>query len=202
MLEYRQACAELVETGRRFNGRGHAAATSGNYSARLGSGAIAVTRSGRHKGRLAEADFMRIDASGQPIDDGAPSAEAALHLMLYRRFSNVGAVLHWHSPQAVGFSRAVRAETWRFEGHEMLKAFPLVTTHETARTLVLIDNSQDMREIEAAVGPRLDAPDTLPAFLIRSHGAYAWGLDIAEAERVAEALEWLIAAELAERSFR
>jgi methylthioribulose-1-phosphate dehydratase len=41
-----------------------------------------------------------------------------------------------------------------------------------------------------------------PAYLIRDHGLYAWGKDLDEAERVLEAVEWLIAAELAERSFR
>ena len=38
--------------------------------------------------------------------------------------------------------------------------------------------------------------------MIRDHGLYAWGKDLDEAERVLEAIEWLIAAELAERSFR
>ncbi|WP_445262846.1 hypothetical protein [Pseudomonas sp. JAI120] len=42
----------------------------------------------------------------------------------------------------------------------------------------------------------------MPAYLISSHGLYGWGQDMAEAERVIEAVEWMIAAELAERSFR
>jgi len=66
----------------------------------------------------------------------------------------------------------------------------------------MVDNSQDMAAIEAAVRPALTAPGTAPAYLIRSHGLYAWGKDLDEAERVLEATEWLIAAELAERNFR
>jgi methylthioribulose-1-phosphate dehydratase len=58
-----------------------------------------------------------------------------------------------------------------------------------------------MAVIESAVRPSLTAPATMPAFLIRSHGLYAWGQDLDEAERVLEATEWLIAAELAERAF-
>jgi methylthioribulose-1-phosphate dehydratase len=59
-----------------------------------------------------------------------------------------------------------------------------------------------MAMIEAAVRPALLAPDAIPAYLIRSHGLYAWGKDVDEAERVLEATEWMIAAELAEASFK
>ena len=42
----------------------------------------------------------------------------------------------------------------------------------------------------------------IPAYLIRGHGLYGWGRDMAEAERVIEGIEWMVAAELAERRFR
>jgi methylthioribulose-1-phosphate dehydratase len=193
----------LVETGRRIDARGWAPATAGNYSARLDDGSIAVTVSGRHKGRLTQADIMRVDLEGRSLDGQRPSAETALHLALYRRFPEIGAVLHGHSPDAVGLSRAYPdAQEWRFAGHEMLKAFPGNPTHEAELRLPIVDNSQDMAEIEAAVTPKLLAPGAAPAYLIRSHGLYAWGKDLDEAERVLEATEWLIAAERAEAAFR
>jgi methylthioribulose-1-phosphate dehydratase len=84
----------------------------------------------------------------------------------------------------------------------MLKVFPGQTTHDTEIALPIVDNSQDMAVIEAAITPALARPGAAPAYLIRDHGLYAWGKDLDEAERVLEAVEWLIAAELAERSFR
>ena len=42
----------LIEVGRAFHAQGWAPATSGNFSARLADGRIAITTSGRHKGRL------------------------------------------------------------------------------------------------------------------------------------------------------
>jgi len=87
-------------------------------------------------------------------------------------------------------------------GHEMLKALPGILTHETSISLPIVDNSQDMAAIDAAMAPRLLAPGAVPAYLIRSHGLYGWGRDMAEAERVIEAVEWMIAAELAEAGFR
>lgn len=197
------ARAAIVAVGRWLDSKGWAPATSGNYSMRLDNGNFAVTVSGRHKGRLTEGDIMSVDAEGRPLDGKKPSAETALHLALYRSFPDVGAVLHSHSPAAVGLTRAFPgAYGYLLAGHEMLKALPGVTTHETEVTIPIVDNSQDMAEIDAAITPRLLAPGAPPAYLIRGHGLYGWGSDMAEAERVIEAIEWMIAAELAEMGFR
>jgi len=197
------ARAAIVSVGRWLDGKGWAPATSGNYSMRLDNGNFAVTVSGRHKGRLTENDVMSVDAEGRSLDGKKPSAETALHLALYRSFPDVGAVLHSHSPVAVGLTRAFPDACGHLlAGHEMLKALPGVATHETEVTIPIVDNSQDMAEIDTAITPRLLAPGAPPAYLIRSHGLYGWGRDMAEAERVIEAVEWMIAAELAELTFR
>ncbi|MDT8757443.1 methylthioribulose 1-phosphate dehydratase [Sphingomonas psychrotolerans] len=201
-IPFAEAVPALIEIGRRLDARGWAPATSGNYSARLDDGSFAVTVSGTHKGRLDADGIMRVDAAGQGLTPGRPSAETTLHLALYRLFPGAGAVLHSHSPQAVGLSRAAKADQWVFSGHEMLKAFPGVSSHEAEIRLPIVDNSQDMTEVEAAVGPVLGTPGIAPAYLIRGHGLYAWGATLDEAERVLEATEWLIAAERAEQDFR
>ena len=198
-----EARAAIVAVGRWLDGKGWAPATAGNYSMRLDDGTFAVTVSGRHKGRLTEDDVMRVDAAGASLDGKKPSAETALHLALYRDFPDAGAVLHSHSPAAVGLSRAFPgAAAHVLAGHEMLKALPGILTHDTDVALPIVDNSQDMAEIDAAIAPRLLVPGAAPAYLIRSHGLYGWGRDMAEAERVIEAVEWMIAAELAEIGFR
>lgn len=203
VMRFEDAAIALVEAGRRIDSRGWAPATAGNYSARLDDGSFAVTVSGKHKGRLTAADIMRVDGEGNPLTPGRPSAETWLHLALYHAFPNANAVLHGHSPEAVGLSRAVPdAREWVFRGHEMLKIYPGVDTHETEIVLPIVDNSQDMTVIEAAVAPARLAPNAASAYLIRSHGLYAWGKNVDQAEHVLEATEWLIAAELAELGFR
>ena len=196
------AKAGIIAVGRRLDARGWAPATAGNYSARLADG-FAVTASGWHKGRLTEDGILELDAAGKVVGAGKPSAETDLHLAIYRDFPDAGAVLHGHSPQGVGLTRAFRdLKEWRFTGHEMIKVFPGHVTHEAEVVLPIVDNSQDMAVIDAAIAPVLRQPGAIPAYLIRDHGLYAWGKDLDEAERVLEAVEWLIAAELAERSFR
>jgi methylthioribulose-1-phosphate dehydratase len=201
-IAFDDAARALVAIGRRFDARGWAPATSGNYSARLDDGSFAVTRSGRHKGRLQPEDILRVGADGAAIGAGRPSAETALHLSLYRALPDVHAVLHGHSARTVGFSRAVAADEWRFRGHEMLKAFPGIVTHESEVRLPIVPNSQDMAEIDGWVAPSIGAAGILPAYLIRDHGLYGWGADLDEAERVMEATEWLIECELVEAAFR
>ncbi len=203
MVPFATAAPALAEAGRRLDARGWAPATSGNYSMRLDDGSFAVTISGKHKGRLTPADIMRVHAAGNSIDGNRPSAETALHMALYELFPAANAVLHGHSPHAVGLSRAYpEAQEWVFAGHEMLKALPGFTTHAAEELLPIVDNSQVMAEIDAAIRSKLLAQRPAFAYLIRSHGLYAWGKDLDEAERVLEAVEWLISAELAERAFR
>ncbi len=195
-----EARRAIVALGRAFDARGWAPATSGNYSVRLGDGRIAITVSGRHKGRLVEDDVMTLSLDGTPLEDKRPSAETALHLALYRHSPAIGAVLHSHSHAAVGFSRARRGvDHVTLAGHEMLKALPGIDTHEAAVTLPIVENSQDMAKIDTELQQRLGGG--VPAYLIRDHGLYAWGRDVDEAERVTEAIEWMIAAELAELTF-
>ena len=197
------ARCELVAIGAAFDARGWVPATSGNFSARLANGAIAITASGRQKGRLAEADIMTVNLAGTALHGGRPSAETALHLQLYRLFPEVGAVLHTHSPGAVALSRAFpRLDAWTIEGHELLKALPGQTTHEARVSLPIVANDQNIAALAEAIEPRLTAAPRPPAYLIRGHGLYAWGRDTAEAERVVEALEWLFAVDLTERQYR
>lgn len=201
-MTFDQAVDAIVAVGRAFDARGWAPATSGNYSARLSDGSIAITVSGRHKGRLDPTGIMTLSPDGTPqLAAGRPSAEAGLHLALYRWSPRVGAVLHSHSPAAVALTRATRGDRWTVRGHELLKALPGIATHDTEVSIPIVENSQDIGSIAQAVMQRLSV-DAPPAYLIRGHGLYGWGADVDEAERVVEAVEWLIAAELAERQFR
>ncbi|MBY0283368.1 MAG: methylthioribulose 1-phosphate dehydratase [Sphingomonas sp.] len=197
------AAAQIIAAGRWLDTKGWAPATAGNYSMRLADGSFAITVSGWHKGRLTEDGVMRVDADGRSLDGKKPSAETALHMALYARFPAVNAVLHSHSPEAVGMSRAYAgAPAYTLAGHEMLKVLPGFTTHDAAFDLPIVDNSQDMADIIGALAPAMLAESPPPAYLIRGHGLYGWGRDMAEAERVIEGVEWMVAAELAEARFR
>jgi methylthioribulose-1-phosphate dehydratase len=192
-----EAVEAIVASGRRLDARGLAPATSGNYSIRVDEGRIAVTVSGRHKGRLTRDDVMLVDEDGTALENKKPSAETGLHTLVYELFPQVNAVLHVHSVPAVTLTRHLpKAAEIVLRDYEMLKAFPGITTHESVVGIPIFENSQDIAALAQEVRDRLRTGAAAPAYLIRGHGAYGWGKDMEEAERVIEALEHLLSCEI------
>jgi methylthioribulose-1-phosphate dehydratase len=140
---------------------------------------------------------MVVDLDGRPVaTEHRPSAETLLHTQLYRRFPQIGCVLHTHSLNQTVASRLYAGVGHvRLEGYELLKAFAGQTTHETAIDLPVLPNSQDMRTLAAQVDALLDR-QPMWGYLIDGHGLYAWGRDMAEARRHLEAFDFLLACEL------
>jgi methylthioribulose-1-phosphate dehydratase len=191
------AVETIIAAGRRLDARELAPATSGNYSVRLSDGRIAVTVSGRHKGRLTPDDVMVVSADGVALEDKKPSAETGLHTQLYRRYPQVNAILHVHTVPVVTLTRHLpQASEIVLRDYEMLKAFPGITTHQAVVAIPVFENSQDIPALSRQVDRRLQDEARVPAYLIRGHGAYGWGKDMDEAERVIEALEHLLSCEI------
>lgn len=197
-LPFPQAAAALVEIGREAYGRGWLPATSGNLSCRVDDTTVAITVSGRHKGRLSVADIMRVDLEGRPLDPLRPSAETLLHTQLYRRFPDIGAVLHTHSVNATVLSRMV-GEALPLNDMELLKAFQGIETHAANVALPVFGNDQDMARLAARVEDHLVGTPYLPGYLIAGHGLYSWGDSVEDAARHLEAFEFLFECELTMR---
>jgi len=190
--------AELVDAGRLFHSRGWVPATAGNFSVRLDGKSLAVTTSGRHKGELGAGDFLRVDLSGRALEKGKrASAETLLHCQLYRHASQVGAVLHTHSPASTVLSRS--HDSIRLEGYELLKIFEGIQTHETVVEVPVFQNDQDIERLSRVVEAHMKTGHARHAYLIRGHGLYAWGRSVGEARHRVEALEFLFECELSER---
>jgi methylthioribulose-1-phosphate dehydratase len=201
-MEFEAIAQSLVEAGRFLASQGWAPATSGNYSARLGDGTVAITVSGRDKGQLTPADIMVVDGVGQPISPGRrSSAETLLHTTLYQAYPEIGAVLHTHSVDGVTLSRWLLGRgqtTLRLTNYELLKALPGITTHDGEVALPVVANSQDMVVLSAAVLDRLKSLPTPVGYLIAGHGLYSWGATVPQARMATEALEVLVSCVLAE----
>lgn len=193
------SCADAVaHTARELAELGWAPATSGNFSMRVSAVRAAITISGRDKRNVGPDDIMLIDLDGQPVNTSArPSAETALHTQLYRRFADLAAVLHTHSPtQSVASRLFAAAGAVRLQGWELQKAISGCATHTDVLEIPVFPNTQHMPELVARVDAWLDAGKPLHAYLIDGHGMYTWGRDMPEARRHLEALEFLLACEL------
>ena len=127
--------------------------------------------------------------------DKRPSAETLLHTALYRRYADVGCVLHTHSINATLLSRRY-GSALHLDGYELLKAFRGVTTHETSLTVPIFPNDQDIPRLSTAVEQYLDGHEQVHGYLIAGHGLYTWGGSVAETLRHLEAFEFLFQCEM------
>ena len=191
----REAIRQIIEAGRILDSKGWVPATSGNISVRVDDSKVAITSSGRHKGRLKPEDILLVTLDGELLSEGKPSAETALHLVVYRLFPEVGAVVHIHSPNATIISRIVEGDLV-IRDYELLKAFPHISTHEAFLKVPVFGNDQDMERLSSAVEKRLRDEENLWGFLLKAHGLYTWGRNMEEALIHAEAFEFLFECEL------
>jgi methylthioribulose-1-phosphate dehydratase len=196
-IRLRQLASEIISNVRELAEAGWTPATSSNFPMRLDDRHAAITISGRDKGKLTEADIMVVDFDGKAVgSDHRPSAETLLHTQLYKRFPDIGCILHTHSHNQTVASRLYAgAGHLRLDGYELLKAFAGNETHETEVLVPVLPNSQDMHTLAAQVDALLDSRP-LWGYLIEGHGLYAWGRDMAEARRHLDAFEFLIGCEL------
>lgn len=106
----RELREQVVEAGIKLV-QGHLVYLSaGNVSARdAESGWIAVKPNGGDYLKLKPEDILIIDEQGQVIEGkGQPSSETPMHLITYRRRTDINAAIHTHSPVATAWSVAQR----------------------------------------------------------------------------------------------
>lgn len=189
---------ELAERVRAVAARGWCPATGGNFSARVDESTCLISASGVDKAALAPEHLIHMQLDGEALSPGKPSAEAHLHLALYRMDASIGAVLHGHSVANTVLSR-LGDSALIVEGYEMQKATSDVQSHETRLAVPMFDNNQDMQELARAVELRQAELRGVFAFLVRGHGIYVWGADLAQAWRHLEGWEFLLECEMNRR---
>jgi methylthioribulose-1-phosphate dehydratase len=195
MNEFELRTTELIYAGQQLYKTGMVPATSGNFSARLSDGSLAITVSGAHKGKLTPEDIMRVDTNGVSLDGKKPSAETLLHTGIYQQVKDAGVVLHPHSVNATVLSM-LSAGNLILQDYELLKAFPGINTHDCKVCVPVLDNNQDIGVLAQEVQAYFAEPDKLHGYLIRGHGFYTWGQNMDDALRHVEAFEFLFDCEL------
>lgn len=187
----------LRRVGHQLWTRGWSLGTSSNYSvvAERDPLRLIITASGKDKGHLGPHDFVMVDDQGHSVVEGQPksSAETMLHCLAARH--GAGAVLHTHSVWGTLLSNHFAAVGGiRIAGFEMLKGLEGISTHQSSCWIPIFENTQDIPALAQQVESYLQTEGREPcwAYLIRRHGMYTWGRDLAEATRHIEVLEFLL----------
>jgi methylthioribulose-1-phosphate dehydratase len=193
--EFFSLTEQLLDAASIIDSKGWVPATSGNFSARLNDGTIAITVSGKHKGRLQPDDIMLIDADGNALDGKKPSAETILHTELYKRLPDIRCVLHPHSLNATLISKMF-PEACILENYELLKAFNGIDTHESRVVIPVFENDQNIPRLATKVDQYMGIHGSIYGYVIAGHGLYTWGRSVQETLRHLEALDYLFDCEI------
>ena len=194
--DFSQTAASLSAVAKGFHARGWLLGTSGNLSAVVSREplCLAMSPSGVDKGELTAAQILLIDQHAHVLSEhsGKPSDETLLHLRIVKD-RQAGAVLHTHSVWNTILSDLYATQRGiSIEGYEMLKGLDGVRTHEHREWLPIIDNSQDMTLLANTIGETLSRNPNAHGFLLQRHGLYSWGVDLQQAKRHIEILEFLL----------
>ncbi len=139
--------------------------TSGNVSGRdKETGYVVIKPSGVRYEQLRPEDLVVVDLDGQVIEGHLkPSVDTATHLYIYRHRSDVGGVVHTHSPYATSFAALGRpipvyltAMADEFGGPIPVGAYAKIGAEEIGR------------EVVRSIGQS-------PAILIKNHGVFTIG---------------------------
>ncbi len=101
---------DMCDIGQRIWQRGYCAGNEGNHSVRIGENRVICTPTGISKGFLEPTDLCVVDMEGKQVEPNPKgrkrTSEVLVHLAIYKKFSDVGAVIHSHPPHAVAFCLA------------------------------------------------------------------------------------------------
>lgn len=185
---------ELISTAKYFYQQGWMVGTAGNLSVRLPDGSIWITASGRSKGELLPTDFIQINSDGMVERSPTglkPSAETAIHQIIYTLFPEASACYHVHSVEANLVSRFVKEDSLLLPPLEMLKGLG-VWQQEPDCAIAIFANHEKTSAIASDIKQRFSAtPPQIPALLIRNHGVTVWASSPTAARNYIELMEYI-----------
>ena len=171
----------MCDIGKRVYNRGMVAANDGNFSVKLNDNEFLCTPTGVSKGFMTPEYICKVDAKGNVIQANPgfrPSSEIKMHMRVYEKRPDVGAVVHAHPSYATAFAIAGIPLTQPImpEAVIALGCVP-IAKYGTPSTV----------EIPDAVEEYLPYFDQV---LLENHGALTWGPDLMNAYHKMESVEF------------
>ena len=153
------------------------------------SGLVVIKPSGVDYDTMTAEDMVVVDLDGNVVEGSLrPSSDTPTHLALYRRFPEIGGVVHTHSTYATAWSQAGLAIPNIGTTHAD-------TFHRDVPCTGELSKEQIDTAYEAATGDVIAKafegmnPMHTPAVLVKHHGPFTWGKNADDAVHNAVVLE-------------
>lgn len=153
------------------------------------SGLFVIKPSGVDYDKLRIEDMVVIDLDGNRVEGSLnPSSDTATHVELYKSFTEIGGIVHTHSPYAASWAQAGRGLPCYGTTH----ADYFYGEIPCARNLTPeeIDDGYEKNTGKVIVEAFENInPVYVPGVLCKNHGPFTWGKDAADAVHNAVVLE-------------
>lgn len=175
----KQLRAAVAATSRHLHAAGWVANHDGNITVRDGNRLIA-TPTATSKRLIQERDLIEVDMKGAVIGSGKVFGEIGLHLAVYERRPDVGAVVHAHPPNATAIASS--------RGNPIEVPFIAEAVVSLGAKIPKLEYAQPGKDAVAALAPWCELVD---AVILGNHGVIAWGKDVETALLRLELVEHL-----------
>lgn len=172
---------QICEIGRRMYNRNMVAANDGNISVKLNDDEYLCTPTGVSKGYMTPECICKVDRNGTILEANGgyvPSSEMKMHMRVYAKRADVGAVVHAHPAHATTFAicnmpltRPIVSEAVLFLGCVPVSPYGTPST----------------AEVPDSIEPYLENFDAL---LLQNHGALTWSKNLNAAYMKMESVEF------------
>jgi L-ribulose-5-phosphate 4-epimerase len=146
------------------------------------SGLVVIKPSGVTYENMTADDMVVVElVSGKTVDGKlSPSSDTATHLVLYRAFENIGAIVHTHSKWATIFAQAGMAipalgTTHADHFYGEIPCTRKMTFEEIQSEYEYHTGTVIVERFSSSESKK--CPSHMPAALVHSHGPFVWGKD-------------------------
>ncbi len=190
MLE--QLKLEVYEANMELPRRGLITYTWGNASGRdRETGYFVIKPSGVEYDALKPEDMVVVDLDGNVVEGHyRPSSDTPTHVELYKKYPQIGGVVHTHSPEATAWAQAGRSIPLYGTTHADYFYGPIPCARSLTRAEIEgeYERNTGLAIIETFEEGGIN-PTYTPGVLCCNHGPFTWGKDAAQAVYHAVVLE-------------
>jgi L-ribulose-5-phosphate 4-epimerase len=181
---------QVLESNLELVRRGLVLYTFGNASGiSRKEGLVAIKPSGVPYDKLRPEDLVISDLNGKTVEGSLrPSSDLPTHIVLYKAFPKIGAVVHTHSEYATAWAQARKPIPCFGTTHADYFHGPIPVTDVMTRDEIASAYEKNTGDVIVRAFKDLDY-ESIPAVLVANHASFAWGPDSETAAHNAVVLE-------------